>query len=116
MPTPFKVAVPQATIDRILDRVRTTIWPDAPEGSGQSGWAYGADAGYMKALANHWGTTYDWRKAEAALNAHPQFTARVDEFDIHFIHVKGSGSNPLPLIITHGWPGSYWEFVHVVDR
>lgn len=116
MPTPFKVAVPQATIDRILDRVRSTVWPDAPEGSGQSGWAYGADAAYMRALADHWGTAYDWRQAEAALNAHPQFTAKVDEFDIHFIHVKGSGSNPLPLIITHGWPGSYWEFVHVVDR
>jgi microsomal epoxide hydrolase len=116
MPKPFKIDVPQATIDRILERVRTTHWPDAPEGTGQDGWAYGADLGYMKALAEHWADHYDWRKAEAELNAHPQFIARVDDIDVHFIHVKGSGAKPLPLLITHGWPGSFWEFVHVVDR
>jgi microsomal epoxide hydrolase len=115
MPTPFQVAVPQATIDRILAKVRLTDWPDGPAGVAD-GWAYGADLGYMKALAEHWTTRFDWRAAEARLNAHPQFTARVEDQDIHFVHVKGSGTKPLPLIITHGWPGSYWEFLHVVDR
>ena len=68
----------------------------------------------MKSLADYWSTTFDWRKAEASLNRYPQFVARVQDFDIHFYHVKGRGPNPLPLILTHGWPGSVFEFLEAI--
>ncbi|HEX6898045.1 MAG TPA: epoxide hydrolase [Bryobacteraceae bacterium] len=106
-PRPFRIAIPQATIDRILKRVREARWPDR---LAANDWRYGANWDYMKQLATYWTTKYDWRKAEASLNANPQFIARVDDFDIHFYHVKGKGPKPAPLILTHGWPGSVEEF------
>jgi pimeloyl-ACP methyl ester carboxylesterase len=110
-PRPFRVDIPQATIDRILNRVRDTRWPDRLEASD---WRYGANWDYMKALAEHWTTQFDWRKAEANLNRYPQFLARVGDFDIHFYHVKGRGPKPVPLILTHGWPGSVFEFLEAI--
>ena len=83
--------IPQATIDRILKRVRETRWPDRLE---TNDWRYGANWDYMKALAEYWTTQFDWRKAEANLNRYPQFLARVGDFDIHFYHVKGRGPKP----------------------
>src|ERR1700689_1275130 len=106
-PRPFRITIPQATIDRILTRVREARWPDRIDADD---WRYGANWDYMKQLATYWGTKYDWRKAEAGLNANPQFLARVEDFDIHFYHVKGKGPKPAPLILTHGWPGSIEEF------
>jgi len=106
-PRPFRIAIPQATIDRILTRVREARWPDRIDADD---WRYGANWDYMKQLGAYWGTKYDWRKAEAGLNANPQFLARVEDFDIHFYHVKGKGPKPVPLILTHGWPGSIEEF------
>jgi pimeloyl-ACP methyl ester carboxylesterase len=110
-PRPFRVDIPQTTIDRILNRVRETRWPDRLEAND---WRYGANWDYMKALAEYWTTQFDWRKAEANLNRYPQFLARVGEYDIHFYHVKGRGPNPVPLILTHGWPGSVFEFLEVI--
>jgi pimeloyl-ACP methyl ester carboxylesterase len=110
-PRPFRVDVPQATIDRILNRVRETRWPDRLE---TSDWRYGANWDYMKELAEYWTTHFDWRKAEANLNRYPQFLARVGDFDIHFYHVKGRGAKPVPLILTHGWPGSVFEFLEAI--
>jgi epoxide hydrolase len=111
-PRPFRVDIPQATIDRILSRVRDTQWPDrldAPD------WRYGANWDYMKALAQYWVEQFDWRKTEANLNRYPQFLARVGDYDIHFYHVKGRGSpKPMPLILTHGWPGSVLEFIDAI--
>jgi pimeloyl-ACP methyl ester carboxylesterase len=111
-PRPFRLDIPQATIDHILNRVRDTQWPDrldAPD------WRYGANWDYMKALAEYWGEQFDWRKAEANLNRYPQFLARVGDYDIHFYHVKGRGSRkPMPLILTHGWPGSVLEFIEAI--
>jgi len=101
-PRPFRVDVPQATIDRILNRVRDAEWPDRLDAND---WRYGTNWDYMKALAKYWAEQYDWRKAEANLNRYPQFIARVGDFDIHFYHVKGRGPRPVPLILTHGWPG-----------
>jgi epoxide hydrolase len=106
-PRPFRIAIPQATVDRILTRVREARWPDRLDADD---WRYGANWDYMKQLATYWGNKYDWRKAEAGLNANPQFLARVEDFDIHFYHVKGKGPKPVPLILTHGWPGSIEEF------
>lgn len=108
---PFRVNIPQAVIDRILTRVREAHWPDRLE---TSGWSYGANWDYMKALAGHWTPQFDWRRAEASLNRYPQFLARVGDFDIHFYHVKGRGPKPLPLILTHGWPGSVLEFLEAI--
>ncbi|HXP84798.1 MAG TPA: epoxide hydrolase [Bryobacteraceae bacterium] len=110
-PRPFKVKIPQATIDRILRRVREFRWPDRLDGND---WRYGVDWDYMKALAEYWTTAFDWRKAEANLNRYPQFLARVEDFDIHFYHVKGRGPRPIPLILTHGWPGSVFEFLEAI--
>jgi pimeloyl-ACP methyl ester carboxylesterase len=110
-PRPFRVNIPQATIDRILSHVRETRWPDRLE---TRDWSYGANWDYMKALAGYWTSQFDWRKAEANLNRYPQFLARVGDFDIHFYHVKGRGPKPVPLILTHGWPGSILEFLEAI--
>jgi len=110
-PQPFHVSIPQSTIERILNRVRGTRWPDRLE---TTDWRYGANWDYMKALAEYWTTRFDWRKAEANLNRYPQFLARVGDYDVHFYHVKGHGPKPLPLILTHGWPGSVFEFLVVI--
>jgi epoxide hydrolase len=106
-PRPFRVAVPQRNVDRILRRVREAQWPDRLDGSA---WQYGANWDYMKELAGYWTTQFDWRKAEAKLNTHPQFIAQVDGFDIHYYHVRGKGPHTFPIILTHGWPGSIVEF------
>jgi microsomal epoxide hydrolase len=110
-PAPFRVDIPQATIDRILKRAREAQWPDRLDASD---WRYGANWDYMKALAQYWTEQFDWRKAEANLNRYPQFLARVGDYDIHFYHVKGRGPRPTPLILTHGWPGSVFEFLEAI--
>jgi pimeloyl-ACP methyl ester carboxylesterase len=110
-PQPSHVEIPQATIDRILSRVREARWPDRLEAND---WRYGANWDYMKALAQYWTTQFDWRKAEKNLNRYPQFLARIDDYDIHFYHVKGRGPKPVPLILTHGWPGSVFEFLEAI--
>jgi pimeloyl-ACP methyl ester carboxylesterase len=110
-PRPFKVEIPQATLDRILARVRDARWPQRLEAAD---WRYGADWDYMKSLAQYWTEQFDWRKAEANLNRYPQFLVRLGDFDIHYYHVKGRGPKPMPLILTHGWPGSTYEFLEAI--
>ena len=114
-PRPFAVEVPQPTLDAIAARVAAFVMPDAPEGGPGGPWAYGASAAYMEALIAHWRGGFDWRKAEAGLNRFAQFKARVGDIDIHFVHEKGSNPSPRPLILSHGWPGSYFEFLHIVE-
>ncbi len=79
------------------------------------GWGYGTNLDYMRELADYWVNVFDWRKAEANLNRYPQFKAEIDGTDIHFLHIKGSGDNPRPLIISHGWPGSFFEFFDIIQ-
>jgi microsomal epoxide hydrolase len=110
-PRPFKVDIPQATIDRIWLRVREAQWPQRLDAGD---WRYGADWDYMKSLAQYWVDQFDWRKAEAGLNRYPQFVSRVGDYDIHFYHVRGRGPKPMPLILTHGWPGSVFEFLEAI--
>jgi pimeloyl-ACP methyl ester carboxylesterase len=110
-PRPFRVDIPQATIDRIINRVRDAEWPDRLDASD---WRYGTNWDYMKTLAEYWAEQYNWREAEANLNRYPQFLASVGDFDIHFYHVKGRGPRPVPLILTHGWPGSVYEFLEAI--
>ncbi len=116
-PTPFRVAVPDAVLDDLKARLANTRWPDAPA---EAGWAYGAKLEYMKDLLAYWRDAFDWRDAEARINAFPQFTAPVtaengETVDLHFIHEPGSGARPLPLLLMHGWPGSIAEFLDVIE-
>lgn len=109
---PFRVDVPQADINAILTRIRTAQWPDAPA---SGGWAYGTDLDTMKALARHWLTAYSWESEQAAINRLPHFKAEACGFDLHFIHLKGSQARPRPLIVSHGWPGSFVEFLDIIE-
>ena len=115
--TPFNIDVPQTIIDEILEKVRAYKWEEMSEIVDASDrWLYGTDMSYMKELCAYWADNYDWRKEETLLNSFPQFIANVEGQDIHFIHVKGSGANPAPLLMTHGWPGSVFEFYGVIER
>jgi microsomal epoxide hydrolase len=108
---PFRIDIPQSTINRILRRVRESRLPDRLD---SSDWRYGANWDYTKSLAEYWTTRYDWRKAEAGLNRYPQFIAKVGDFDVHFYHVRGKGPRPVPIVLTHGWPGSVLEFQEAI--
>ncbi|HWD28311.1 MAG TPA: epoxide hydrolase [Rhizomicrobium sp.] len=113
--TPFTIDVPQATLDAIKAKVAAYAWHEAPCGDGlETSWTYGANFEFMQALCAYWVGSYDWRKWEAALNAFPQFTAAVDDIDLHFYHVKGASGSARPLILSHGWPGSVFEFLHII--
>jgi microsomal epoxide hydrolase len=111
---PFEVAWTEAEVAKVLDQVRDYPWPPAPDVP--DGWAYGCDGAYLKALCQHWTEAYDWRAAVADLNRFPQFTARVEDFDIHFLHVVGEAGGKRPLIVTHGWPGSHYEFWQAIEQ
>lgn len=108
---PFRIAVPDAVLDDLRERLARTRFPDEIVGSG---WTYGTDLAYLRDLVTYWKDRYDWRAAEARLNVFPQFRAWIGDLGIHFIHVRGKGPKPFPLVITHGWPGSVAEFVKVI--
>ncbi|PLP97251.1 epoxide hydrolase family protein [Cupriavidus pauculus] len=108
---PFHVHVPQAQLDDLRRRIAATRWPDKETVSDDS---QGIQTARVQELVKYWGTQYDWRKAEAQLNALPQFVTKIDGLDIHFIHVKSRHPNALPLILTHGWPGSVFEFTKTI--
>jgi len=108
---PFTVHVPQTTLEDLRRRIAATRWPDRETVTDRS---QGARLEDLQALVRYWGTRYDWRKAEAKLNALPQFMTTIDEVDIHFIHVRSRHKNALPVIITHGWPGSVIEQLKVI--
>jgi epoxide hydrolase len=108
---PFRIDVPQADLDDLRDRLTRTRWPDElPD----VGWDYGVPLGYLHDLAEYWRTSYDWRAQESRLNALPQFTTMIDGQQIHFLHVRSPESEALPLLLTHGWPGSVAEFLDVI--
>jgi pimeloyl-ACP methyl ester carboxylesterase len=108
---PFRVKVPEADLVDLRRRIQSTRWPDKETVKDQS---QGIQLAKIQELARYWGTDYDWRKAEAKLNAWPQFIVNIDGLDIHFIHVRSKHPNALPLLITHGWPGSILEQVKVI--
>jgi len=108
---PFRIEIPQAELDDLRDRLARTRWPDELPGAG---WDYGIPLGYLRELADHWRTAYDWREHEARLNAFPQFTTTIDGANLHFLHVRSPEPDALPLIVTHGWPGSVVEFMRVL--
>ena len=108
---PFRIHVPDATLADLRQRLARTRFPDAITGGG---WTYGTNLAYLRDLVAYWRDRYDWRAAEGRLNALPQFRADVDGLGIHFIHARGVGPAPFPLVITHGWPGSVAEFVKII--
>jgi len=111
-PRPFQVAASEAKLTRIRTALQNAELPPAP--NDDTGWTYGCDVGYLKTFIAYWLDEYDWRAREAELNQFPQFTALIDGVDIHFYHVRSREPNAQPLILTHGWPGSVVEFLHLI--
>ena len=108
---PFRIEVSEAELDDLRDRLARTRWPDELPGVG---WSYGVGLDYVKEMTEHWRTSFDWRKQEAVLNEFPQFTTTIDGTNVHFLHVRSPEPNAMPLILTHGWPGSVAEFLDVI--
>ncbi|WP_370947497.1 epoxide hydrolase family protein [Amycolatopsis sp. cg5] len=109
---PFRVDIPQSALDDLTDRLARTRWPDELPGVG---WSYGIPASYLKELAEYWRTSYDWRAEEELLNRFPQFTTTIDGQNVHFLHVRSPDENAMPLVLTHGWPGSIVEFLDIIE-
>ncbi len=110
-PRPFRLHVSDAVLSDLHRRLDSTRFAEPLPGDP---WAAGASVAYVRELCEHWRHRYDWRTHEAALNAHPQFLCEVDGVDLHFWHVRGKGPSPMPLLLVHGWPGSIYEFHHLI--
>ncbi len=108
---PFSIQIPQSALDNLRERLANTQWPNHSNGTG---WSRGVPLDYMQALVEYWRTGYDWRAQEAQLNAFPQFTTEIDGQTIHFLHVRSPEPNALPLLILHGYPSSFVEFMKII--
>lgn len=108
---PFEINIPQEALDDLRERLTRTRWPEQLPGSG---WERGVPLDYLKDLAEYWRGSYDWRKHEARLNEYPQFSTTIDGQNVHFLHVCSPEPDALPLIVTHGWPGSFVEFLDII--
>lgn len=109
--TPFRIAVPDAELADLRDRLRATRWPDRET---VDDWSQGVPLSYARELCEYWADGYDWREREERLNALPQFRTTIDDLGIHFVQVRSRHEDALPLIVTHGWPGSIVEFTKVI--
>ena len=110
---PFTIQLPESTLSDLQSRLAQTRWPDEIAGSG---WEYGAELNYIRGLVDYWRSGFDWRTQEKELNKFSHFLADVDGVGIHFIHERGRGPKPVPLVITHGWPGSFAEMLKIIPR
>jgi len=110
---PFKLNIPDKALQEIYTKVKNYPWHEMPD---DGGWKYGSNLTYMKEISNYWVKDFDWRKHEAEINTFSNFTTVVDDIEMHFIQEKGSGSNPTPLLLMHGWPGSVVEFLHIIEK
>jgi pimeloyl-ACP methyl ester carboxylesterase len=108
---PFRIQVPQGDLEDLRERLARTRWPAEMAGVG---WKRGVPLAYLQELADYWTNAYDWRAAEAEINRYPQFTTDIDGQTIHFLHVQSPEASALPLILSHGWPGSFVEFLDVI--
>jgi epoxide hydrolase len=108
---PFRIDVSDTELEDLRDRLARTRWPDELSGVG---WSYGVALDFVKEITELWRTSFDWRKQEAVLNEFPQFTTTIDDTNVHFLHVRSPEPNAMPLILTHGWPGSVAEFLDVI--
>ncbi|MDH5537443.1 MAG: epoxide hydrolase 1, partial [Betaproteobacteria bacterium] len=103
--------MPDAALADLRERLARTRWPDEPP---LAPWSSGTSVAYLKTLVEYWQNGFDWRAQEARLNALPQYTVPIRGIDVHFIHVPGTGRNPMPLLLAHGWPGSVLEFLKLI--
>lgn len=109
---PFRIEIPQTEIDDLHDRLDRTRWPDELPGVG---WSYGTPIHIVKEMINYWRNGYNWREYEARFNRYPQFITEIDGTNVHFFHVRSKEPNAMPLILTHGWPGSFAEFIGMIE-
>jgi microsomal epoxide hydrolase len=112
-PQPFALSIPDQDIADLKSRLALTRLPDAAPGEP---WAFGSSVDYVRELVAYWKDRFDWRAQEAALNAFPQFKVPLSGIDVHYLHVRGTGPNPYPLLLMHGWPGSVYEFLDIIPR
>ena len=110
-PEPFKIAIPEADLADLKRRLAVTRWADD---FGNADWRYGVEAGWLREMVDYWRDQYDWRAQEAAMNALPHYRVTIDEVPIHFVHVRGKGPHPTPLVLTHGWPWTFWDFRELI--
>ncbi len=110
-PQPFRLAVPDSALAELRERLARTRWPDEPA---LEPWSTGTSLAYMQELVDYWRTAFDWRAQEARLNAFEQFTVPIRGIELHFLHVKGRSRNAKPLLVSHGWPGSVFEFLRLI--
>jgi pimeloyl-ACP methyl ester carboxylesterase len=111
---PFSVAVPDTALADLAERLRATRWP--LRGSVRPGWVAGVDHEYLRHLLRRWQDGFDWASRQETLNRYPQFVADIDGRAVHFLHVRGRGHAPFPLLLTHGWPSTCWEFMPLIER
>ena len=107
----FRIAVADSVLEDLRERLARTRWPGEIEGVG---WDRGSPLDYVRELCNYWANDFDWRAQERRLNRHPQFMAEIDGLNIHFVHVRGKGPNPKPIVLTHGWPSTFVELENVI--
>src|SRR5215472_9117238 len=110
--TPFQIDIPETDLEDLRRRLRQTRWPEAET---VDDWSQGIPLAYTRALCDYWLDGYDWRTSETRLNRFPQFRTSIDGLDIHFVHVVSPHEGALPLVMTHGWPGSFVEFHKVIE-
>ena len=110
-PEAFRIEIPEAKLKDLQRRLGEVNWPLDVE---NEDWAYGTHGAYLRELVDYWRSGFDWRAQEQAMNAYEHFRVRIEGVPIHFMHVRGKGPNPLPLVLTHGWPWTFWDFHKVV--
>ena len=110
---PFKINISNKIIEDINSKVVKYPWHEMPD---DGGWSYGTNLDYMKEISKYWVEKFNWKNVEEKINKFKNFKTNIDGIDIHFIQEKGSGSNPKPLLLSHGWPGSIIEFLHIIDQ
>ena len=110
--TAFQIAIPDEALVDLHERLQRTRWPSEIV---DSGWSYGTNKSYLQELCEYWVDGFDWRKQETLLNRHDHFLREVDGFRVHYIHAPGQGPNPLPLILTHGWPSTFFELDKIIE-
>jgi microsomal epoxide hydrolase len=110
---PLRVNISKEILEDIYNKVKKYSWHEMPD---DGGWEYGTNLDYMKEISNYWVNKFDWQKHEAEINKFSNFITNIEDIDLHFIHEKGSGSKPMPLLISHGWPGSIVEFLNIIEK
>lgn len=110
---PFELSITEPTLEDLQTRLRLTRWPDKEI---VNDWSQGVPLAAIRELCEYWQKEYNWRRCEALLNSYPQFTTTIDGVEFYFLHIRSKHENALPLLLTHGWPGSILEFRHVIDK